>query len=163
MKRLLGILTIASCLLFVTSCKDDDSRTVISGEITSVAVTTFPMVDASGDAWDFDLLGSENPDLEVRFNRGGAISNDYLVGGERYDDVASPGNYIFEDFNAAWELDMLADEYTIGLYDYDLVGTDEMATFTFSPSTYTSNAPSSFELTSGDATITVNVRWTFEE
>lgn len=162
MKRLLGIFAVAACLIFVTSCKDDE-KAVIGGEITSVAVSTFSMEDAGGAAWDFDILGSENPDLEVRFSRGAAVSNDYIGGGERHDDAESPGNYVFDEFPDAWNISELNDEYTIGLYDYDLVGPDEMTTFVFSPSDHTSGAPSSFELTNGVSTIRVNVSWILEE
>lgn len=162
MKRLLGIFAVAACLIFVTSCKEDE-KAVIGGEIRSVAVTTFSMTDENDEAWDFDILGSENPDLELRFNRGSAISNDYLTGGERHDDAESPGNYVFDDFSDTWDISMLNDDYTIALYDYDLVGSDEMTTFVFSPSDHTSGAPSSFELTNGVSTITVNVDWELEE
>lgn len=163
MKRLLGIFTVAACLIFVTSCKDD-KKAVLGGEITSVAVTNFPMVDAGGAAWDFDILGSENPDIELRFSRGSAISNDYLTGGERYDDAESPGNFVFDDFSDNWDISALNDEYTIGLYDYDLVGSDEMTTFVFTPSDHALSVnSSSFLLTSGDAMITVTVDWVLEE
>lgn len=162
MKNTFVLLGLVVILFSLGSCKED--KAVISGEITSVTVTSFPMTDFNGETWDLDLIDPGHPDLELKFNRGGTISNDPLNASERYDDVTSPGNFTFDDFGSnAWELDVLTDDYTIAIYDYDVVGSDAMAAFSFRPSTYSGDAPSSFVLDIGTASITVAVDWTLEE
>lgn len=162
MKNTFTLLVLAVILFSFGSCKED--KVVISGEITAVTVTSFPMTDFNGETWDLNLIDPGHPDIEIKFNRGGTISNDPLDAVERYDDVTSPGNYTFDDFGSTpWELDVLTDDYTIAIYDYDVVGSDAMAAFSFRPTTYTDTAPSSFDLDIGTATITVAVNWTFEE
>jgi hypothetical protein len=161
MKNTFTLLALVAILFSFGSCKD---KTVVSGEITSVTVTSFPMADFNGETWDLNLIDAGHPDLELKFNRGGTISNDPLNAVERYDDVTSPGNYTFDDFGSdAWELDVLTDDYTIAIYDYDIIGSDAMAAFSFSPTSYTDKTPSSFVLETGNASITVTVNWTFEE
>lgn len=161
MKNALALFLFAAILFSFSSCKD---KTLVSGEITSVTVTSFPMTDFNGDTWDFDIAGSENPDLELKFNRGGTISNDPFNAVERYDDVSSPGNYTFDDFGSNdWKLDVLTDDYTIAIFDYDVIGSDAMVAFTFTPTSYIDTTPGTFVLETGNASITVNVDWTFEE
>ncbi len=162
MKKITGFVALAMVLLFVSSCKD--KKEVISGEITAVTILSFPETDADGDQWDFDLIGSENPDLEVQFNRGASISNDPIGSSERYDDVTNAdGPFTFDEFDAPWLLDVLTDDYTVAIYDYDVIGSDQMATFTFNANDYTDDAPSSVTISNGSSSISINIMWTFAE
>ncbi len=145
-----------ACLTFsMVSCEEENP--IISGKITKIDVLTFPSFDENGDSWDnFQGL----PDIYVKFNRGTDFSTGAEDTANRYDDAVSPGTFAFD---VDWDLDVLGDTYTLGIYDYDLIdpldGDDEMGKISFVPDDYTDES-SKFNITSGNVSINVTVEWT---
>lgn len=152
---------VVMCIVSVTSCKKEK---IIGGEITQVTIHSFPMTDANGSNWDFLLGADANPDVELWFNRGGAISDEALPAEERYDNAESPGTFTFDEFGSTpWLIDVLDNNYAIGIYDYDtLLESDEMAVFTFNPSSSASGTSSTIELEQTGASISVTIKWIYE-
>lgn len=141
-----------------TGYSGSDCSTVlnpVSMTITSINVTNYPIVNASGGGWDL----STGADPYLAFSLGTSSSAaDWIT--NYYNNVT--GNAIYYTLTTPKVITNLSANWTLGCWDYDSPDPDNfMGGIYFTPNNYKSGFPSSFTISSASFSFTLYVTWQF--
>ena len=164
MKKNLLILLIFTSTFTIYSCKKSETTTnTISYnkfKINSVTLNAFPSTDNTGATWDLFV----NTDPDVYFNIDSSGTNLYYGGASYLNNLtqsslpsswpALPSPQLINNLSATYYISLVDSDFsTVGDSD------DPMGKISFMMNDHKTGYPSSFQITNGTSTVTINGTW----
>lgn len=136
--------------------------------ITSIKIKNFPESNSSGNPWDGSLQGTL-PDVYFKLRDGSGVeiySHPTNLRAENLRKADLPKTFTPPSSPNFYSFDYLDQGISIGLYDYESIGTDEYMGGvkmggTFRDLFANEELPSSFDLTYGQYSFEVGVKWSY--
>lgn len=155
-------LLLALPLLLLFSCAEEKQE-ISAVKINSITVIDYPITQGA-TAWDDPFIGSATPP-DITWRITGAQN---LDGGIYFPDVAGE-TLLFDNDQFPLFLDSPTRTYTLSLWDVDDLDSsdlgsedDQMASINFVPFSEGAEGTETLEISSGGATIQLNVTYVFE-
>jgi len=163
MKKNLQILLILTSILTIYSCKKSETTTnTISYskfKINSVTLNAFPSTDSTSSTWD--LFVNTDPDIYFNidsatniYNGSNAYQNNLTQSSLPFSWPPLPSPQVINSFSSTYYISLFdADNPSLGDSD------DPMGQIPFIMNDHITGYPSSFQITNGTSTVTINGTW----
>jgi hypothetical protein len=166
MKLRLSLIAAIFALLISSCGKEFVPPTSVA--ITSIKIKNFPESNSSGNPWDGSLQGTL-PDVYFKLADGSGVtiySHPTNLRAENLRKADLPKTFTPTSSTNFYSFDNLDQGISIGLFDYESIGTDEYMGGvkmggTFRDLFANDELPSSFDLTYGQYSFEVGVKWSY--